>query len=277
MAVSSILVPLFGDDLDTACLDAASQIAALAGGHITGQFVESNPTGMPMVYAADGIGFYLTEEFAQAMSERNTTRLKTARESFAHWASADHIASVSVEFVVDRQESAVSLRDRAVVNDLVVMTLPDSAVFERADLFETVLFGAGRPILAVPVGVPLPTIGAAAVIAWNGRSEAGRAVSAALPLLRRAASVTVLHAGDAETPLLKPVLAFLARHDVVAEGRALPAQGDVAASLLDEAARLGAGLFVLGAYGHSRARELVFGGVTRHVLRHAKIPVLLVH
>ena len=74
------------------------------------------------------------------------------------------------------------------------------------------------------------------------------------------------------------VVAYLARHGIAAEARGFET-GDrsVGETLLDEGREVGADLIVLGGYGHSRTRELVFGGVTQHVLVHADIPVLLAH
>ena len=284
MAITSILVPLFGDTLDTGCLNAA-RWAAAPGTHVTAQFVALDPLTVPMAYAADGAGYYMTEEFVQALTERNAFSSRTARESFDHWAAANNLAfdtgtapPVTVEFIEERGESGGLVRARAVVNDLAVAALPGDASLGRADVLETLVFGAGRPVLAIPAPAGPSAPDAPAVVAWNGRAEAARALTAALPLLRRASHVTVIHAGADDSGILPPVIAFLARHGITAAPCNVPAGGrDAGAALLGEAERCGAGLLVFGAYGHSRARELIFGGVTRHILHHAKIPVLLAH
>lgn len=284
MAITSILVPLFGDTLDTTCLNAA-RWAAGPGAHVTAQFVALDPLMVPMAYAADGAGYYMTEEFVRALTERNAISLQAARENFDHWVVANNLEPgagptphVTAEFLEERGESGGLIRARAVVNDLAVAVLPDDVLLGRADVLETLVFGAGKPVLAIPAEAGPSAPDAPAVVAWNGRAEAARALTAALPLLRRASQVTVIHAGTDDSGILLPVIAFLARHGITAAACNVPAGGrDAGAVLLGEAERRGAGLLVFGAYGHSRARELIFGGVTRHILHHAKIPVLLAH
>jgi nucleotide-binding universal stress UspA family protein len=285
MAIKSILVPVTGDGQDRRCLDAAAVVAGADGAHITLLFGEINPAAMPVIYGGDGVGFYLTEEFLQALTERNDLHRQRAQEVYAAWTKAAGIAAdmvgegvpkaATARFVSVPAEATNAVRDFAVVNDLVVTMLPDPTALERADQFEAALFTARKPVLAVPREGPLPLPGTPAAIAWNGSPEASRAATVALPLLRRAGSVILLHTGSTE---IAPVIEFLGRHGVTATAQALqPGSGDIGAALLAEAGRLGASLLVLGAYGHSRARELIFGGVTRHALQHAGIPLLLTH
>ena len=168
-----------------------------------------------------------------------------------------------------------SVKRFALVNDLVVTILPGQASPNRADIFESALFSAGKPVLLVPDQPVVPAAGSSAVICWNASAEAASAVTAALPLLAGAKTVTVLtaNAGDPSS-----FIEFLGRHGIAASVRSLsPALGEVGEALLAEAERLDAGIIVLGAYGHSRAREFIFGGVTRHVLHHARTLLLLAH
>ncbi len=177
-----------------------------------------------------------------------------------------------------REEDAVTMRGR--LADLVVMARPRPGheppylASVQAALGET-----GRPLLLVPAATAAP-VGTTVVIAWNGSAEAARAVSAALPFITRAGKVVVLSAPEGRS--LAPTCADLATyfawrgvdvacHTVAADGAA------VGAALLHEAAGLGADLFVMGAYTHSRWRETILGGVTRHILSHAEIPVLMCH
>lgn len=146
------------------------------------------------------------------------------------------------------------------------------------------LMGAGRPVLAVPFAGDFPTLGERVLVAWNASREAARAVNDALPLLREAAAVTVLAVnprrgigGHGDVPAADIAL-HLARHGVRAEAaHTVAADIPDGEALLSYAADIGADLIVCGAYGHSRARELIFGGVTRTLLAEMTAPVFLSH
>ncbi|MDR4307148.1 universal stress protein [Chelatococcus sambhunathii] len=136
----------------------------------------------------------------------------------------------------------------------------------------------GRPVLVVPPETESLSP-RAVVIAWKDTRESRRAVYDALPLLTRAGEVVVVSAGSAfRDESAEDVSAWLARHG--ANSRPLVSasgMSSVAEELLDIAADVGAGLLVSGAYGHSRTREWIFGGVTRDLLETASIPLLLSH
>lgn len=161
---------------------------------------------------------------------------------------------------------------------------PDAPAFSTpATLVEELLFASGRPVLVVPfIGgrAPFRRI----LVAWNSSREATRAVNDALPLLERAEQVTVLAidpeiglGGHGDLPCADICLQ-LARHGVKAQAaQTWSADIDAGNVLLSYATDLGADLIVMGAYGHSRLRETVLGGVTRTILRHLTVPVLLAH
>jgi nucleotide-binding universal stress UspA family protein len=136
----------------------------------------------------------------------------------------------------------------------------------------------------VPYAGTFKTIGQRVLVAWNAGREATRAVNDALPLLEGAAKVTVLainpHGGlrgHGEVPGADIAL-HLARHGVRAEASAIKSDDvEIGALLLSQAADLNADLIVMGAYGHSRLREVVLGGATREILRSMTVPVLLSH
>jgi len=148
---------------------------------------------------------------------------------------------------------------------------------------EHVALHGARPVLVVPEaynGEPIP---GTAMVGWDGSMQAIRAIDGALPLLQRAGNVKLalinpdtLSDLHGEEPGADMAL-YLARHgvqvDVIVE-RTHFAAGD---ALLSLARAAGAGLLVTGAYGHSRYREWVLGGVTRELLEHAPMPLLLAH
>ncbi len=144
-----------------------------------------------------------------------------------------------------------------------------------------VALSAGRPVLMVPHGGTSATFGERILIAWNASAQAARAVNDALPLLARAKRVTVLEIGPEVVDEASPgadIGPHLKRHGVEAEMRRMTADDvEVGDLLLSHATDAAADLVVMGVYGHSRMREFVLGGVSRRLLRHTTVPLLMSH
>jgi nucleotide-binding universal stress UspA family protein len=173
---------------------------------------------------------------------------------------------------------------RAQAADLVILGqhVPDHST--GLDAPEDVILACSRPVLVVPyAGRRLDRIGENVVVAWNGSREAGRAVQDALPLLAMSGAVTVLLVDpeeDADIEAAEDLVAHLARHGLRAKTQVIRHQlatSLVADTLLAQIARLDADLLIMGAYGHSRLREMILGGVTRDILRNMNVPVLMSH
>ena len=118
-------------------------------------------------------------------------------------------------------------------------------------------------------------------IAWKPTAQSARAVAAAMPFLARAKSIIILTVGENERvdeESSTKLTTALAWHGLQASTRHLePGDGTAADTLLTAAGKLEVGLLVMGGYGHSRVRELMFGGFTEQVLRGAEIAVLMMH
>lgn len=144
---------------------------------------------------------------------------------------------------------------------------------------------AGRPLLLIPYAGRFATVGANALVGWTPTRESARAVHDALPLLLPDAKVTVLSVETAKSesqPGILPtanVADHLARHGLaVTAARTVTTSGlSPADALLDYASDISADLLVVGGYGHSRTREMIMGGVTRDLLQHMTVPVLMSH
>lgn len=174
----------------------------------------------------------------------------------------------------------------AALNDLVVLgSTPPEAGRGPSWLAGAIAIHARVPILAVPPGTRGLDIGAPALVGWNGSTESSRALRAAVPLLAKAASVTLATVGlahrDEEDADLPPIegAEYLARHGIECEVVELAGDGSkpVAGILGDAARARGAGLIVMGAYGQSRLLETLLGGTTRDMLAEAPMPVLMAH
>jgi nucleotide-binding universal stress UspA family protein len=144
-------------------------------------------------------------------------------------------------------------------------------------MLESALFESGRPVLLAPQ-TPGATFGENVAIAWNCSTETARTVAFSMPLLERARSVAVLsvEGWGVPGPAGKSLADYLARAGIPATARTLERrERSPAEAILDECTRSGADLLIKGAYTQSRLRQLIFGGATRHILTHAKLPVVL--
>jgi nucleotide-binding universal stress UspA family protein len=169
--------------------------------------------------------------------------------------------------------------------DICVIARPAGISGEvHEEVVEGVLFHSGRPVLLAPAGWQGKTLGKRVAIAWDASREATRAVADAASFIDGAEAVAVITVdakprmfGHGEHPG-QTIAAHLMRRGVKAEVRNVETGGrSVAEVLTAEATAFGADLLVLGAYGHSRLRERVFGGATRDLLRTSSVPLLMAH
>ncbi len=163
---------------------------------------------------------------------------------------------------------------------LVSATNPDEVTGVERDFVEQVIMGAGRPVLILPGSGEAKLALDEIVIGWDGGREAARAVFDALPLLKAAKKVRVIHIGThkdgAKGMAAATITETLSRHGIAAETQTTEGH-DTGQALLRCADDCSAGLIVMGAYGHSRLAEFIFGGATRFVLGRLNRPVLMSH
>jgi nucleotide-binding universal stress UspA family protein len=160
----------------------------------------------------------------------------------------------------------------------------DSASGVGRDFERGLPLAAGRPVLVVPYTFRQRPVGRHVMIAWNASREAARAVNDALPLLKQASHVHVVALNPVTSPSAHgeepgaDVALYLARHGVKVTVMHQPSPDvDAGNALLSWASDLSADLIVMGAWGHSRLREYVLGGVTRTLLESMTVPVLMSH
>jgi nucleotide-binding universal stress UspA family protein len=157
----------------------------------------------------------------------------------------------------------------------------DSPTWLRPD---DLMIDSGRPVLVVPYAGSFAHVGRRVLVAWDGTREANRALHDALPLLGGAEAVRVMHVGarqadlDRDRPWLERIVRHLGRHGIKAEPEESSSGGIPTSDvLLSRAADLGADMIVAGAYHHSQLRESLLGGVSRDLLAHMTVPVLMSH
>ncbi len=277
MICGRLLLPLS----DTACGQAAMAtgfaVAQLWQAHLAALIVQVDSRDVAPL-AGEGLSGAMIEDMMKATERDGASRTTRLRALFqaAGTAAGMGPAGTSIDMLRGRDEDIVPAFAR--LADLTVLPHPDRTQDEAAsDTLHAVLFDSGRPVLIAPRAPP-GRIGTRCCVAWNGTVESSSALAAILPWLKRAEAVRVLHAGAYQRrgPKAAEVLPYLALHGVTADLLEFaPDNRDVGAGLLRAAEEFGADLLGMGAYSHSRLRELILGGVTRHVLENAKIPVLM--
>jgi nucleotide-binding universal stress UspA family protein len=282
MALKDILVHLDVTPRSAARLAVAARLAAQRGGHLTGVHVIDIPSANYFYGAAMPFVPANPDEIVERMRAEATAAAAPMEAAFRDCVRRNGLQG---EWRLVEGNPAATVALHARYADLTVVGQPDARDPQDSDAITvTAVMTSGRPVLAVPFAGDFPTVGERVLVAWNASREAARAVNDALPLLAGAKQVTVLAinpqrgiGGHGEVPAADIAL-HLARHGVKAEAAHTVAR-DIAdgEALLSYAADIGADLIVAGAYGHSRARELVFGGVTRTLIAEMTAPVLLSH
>lgn len=278
MPYRDILTPVIELDQDEAALAVTAELAAKFGAHaavlivavhLSSDFQRSSHT---------------LSEVLRDLAAGSRSHAAMLREGIVAWLKrAGHefeIRDVSIEGAVHEDQVVAHAR----VADLIVMTRGARGDAARNAMTEDILFKSGRPVLLVPAKQVAPRKWDRFVIGWNARAEAVRAVQGAMPLLEAASQVVVAtvnaapsKSGHAEGPG-HDLATHLARHGVRVDVRNLDSGGhSEGKALLDEALAFGADALIMGGYGHSRARETLFGGVTRELLLNAPIPLLMAH
>ncbi|MEX0387349.1 universal stress protein [Spiribacter onubensis] len=279
--IRDILVYLSDDGHEADHVASAADLAAAHEAHLIGLAVAE-----PLAAHAEYLPPEALERYREAWQTRNRRLEQVFREVSGHHGLSTEWRSVE-DLRVDRSTVDV-IAMQARYADLLVLGQVDPdrpADLIPADLPGQAAVMAGRPVLALPYAWERRPIGRRVIIGWDGGRESARAVSDALPLLRRADHVQVVVVGSQQGPRDRhgdlpgaDIAAHLARHGVPVEASG---QGitdiPVADALLSAAADSDADLLVMGAYGRSRFREMVLGGTTRRILGEMTLPVLMAH
>jgi len=240
----------------------------------------------PHVAFARGAGL---RHALQEFQVEDEARSAAARSGFAAFCEQFNIPTaahpsgyggVTASLREEGGEAAEQLARAARHNDLVVLGRYTHDDGLPPDFIEHVLLRSGRPVLVAPAQRPF-TLTGTIMVCWKETPEAARAVAAALPLLAKSRHVVIANVHErAHAPAsgITEVVRHLAWHDIDADIRRLDGGGGPVGERLAAVAReCAADLVVLGGYGHSRTRELLFGGCTQHFLEDATHAVLLMH
>jgi nucleotide-binding universal stress UspA family protein len=249
----------------------AAQLAARYGAHLVGS-------------AFSGISRHVEAGITSTLPQQHerTQANDAALARFDAIAVAEGVASHERRYADDEPAGGLALQGRYA--DLVVVSQTDlddpAAAHLAGPLPAQVVEGSARPVLVLPHVYRYETIGSRIMVAWDGSLEATRAVGAALPLLRDAGLVAIVLFQPLDAAGREPgadLALYLARHGARCEVHVESLAIDDGAALLACADCLQTDLIVMGAYGHTRLREMLLGGVTQTILGSMTVPVLLAH
>ncbi|WP_218511552.1 universal stress protein [Variovorax sp. dw_308] len=280
MTYKTIIVHLDRTGACRARTDLAREWARTHGSHLVGLISTGLIDGViPAEEILSGATDYIAES-AQYLRRR----AEAISYEFRERVSAGGPMSYEVRLIDATTVDAVVQHGR--MSDLVVLGQRDDDEVKditTRDLPQRVVMEVGRPVLLVPYAGHFEGVAKNVVVAWDGSRESAVALGAAVPALRHASKVTLLsvravHDNDADERLRVPdILQYLLRHGIQATAESEVTGIDVGDALLSRISDLGADLLVMGGYGHSRFRELMLGGATRHILAQMTVPVLMTH
>jgi nucleotide-binding universal stress UspA family protein len=272
-AMKSILLPVEQNEQMPSAFETAWLAASLLDGVVEGAALPPAFTGTGAKDAKASV--------ATPPHDRNQTEYsRRVRQTFDDYAMQHATESVGAGRFRWRDGPVIqdaALGSLARVYDLTVLNRPGARGGRMATL-EAVLFESGRPILMAPPSLP-KSFAQTVVIHWNASTEVSRAISMAMPILRKAKRVIVLSVEGTMVPgpTVQDAVSHLRAHDVAATEKTIATRGQrPGAALLAEARAQGADLLIKGAYTQSRLRQMIFGGATQHVLAAAELPVFLV-
>jgi nucleotide-binding universal stress UspA family protein len=271
-----------------ALLDRALALTCGQGARLVALHVRPDPAAM--MAQVDGQYFAtMAASVFESIDREARESAATVKASVDAWCASHNIpcvdqvgaatGSVVLWHDVVGQLDTVIVREGQVA-DLIIVGRPGAADAPLDEVaLESALFGTGRPVLLTPLD-QAPSASKIALVAWNGSLEATRAVAASMTVLSTMDEVVVLtisHDGPG-MPQANDLLDYFAAHSIKARPLNIrEISGPAGRMILDQGIAVGAGLIVMGAYTHSRVRELFLGGATREALRSATVPVLLTH
>ena len=288
--MKSFLIPIGGSDTDGPLFETALAAARPFSGHL--QFLHVHVGAGEAATNIPHTEFAFGPALSNALGELDTkaqTRSAVAAQHFRDFCARsmieicdapDRRRGVTASWHEEHGYALKRIIRRARHNDIVVVGRAKKANGLPTDFLELLLVGCGRPVL-IANSTPPPTLTGTIMVCWKETAEAARAVSAAMPFLTNARRVVIVSVAENDEDLAEAmgdVARQFAWNGIHAETRIITPNGGSIPGLLSSAAQAcGADLVVLGAYGRSRMREVLFGSCTESLIRNADRPALLMH
>jgi len=270
--MKTILLHIHEDSGMESRLQVALDLARAHDAHLT--CVQATAQFVPVSYITLGAEYYTNVDMADLHEADEQLREKIEKHLRQEDVSWDWRAALG--------DAAFLLIQYSTLADLVVLSQSrDQAgpIVRPLPIAGDVAVHAHCPVMVVPVSQTSFDSSQPIVVGWNGSGEAARAVRSTLPILRMAADVHVTSVDETHRDFPQAEASvYLARHGIQSELHQLDQNGESPSQVIRKFAQeRGAGAIVMGAYGHSRLRETLFGGVTRDLLSHCEIPMIMVH
>lgn len=271
MQIKSILCAYSGDAARGSGLRYAVKLAQHHGAHLTG-VLRHGPSILQ-----DRYGAHMPETLLDQLRAADTAHISEIADRFAAAADAAGLGATS-EFVEIDPARDGPLSAFAHAFDLIVTGVHAVAANEThlAAHPDILALKSGRPVLVVPDGYEVQALADRALVAWDGKRSAARALGDAMDILAEKSHVTLLSVGGSPRGTDRMV-ANMERHGITVDARTVDRQGSIAATLLSQAKADGAKLMVMGAFEHSKFAHDLFGGVTTDVIADTDIPVFMAH
>ena len=272
MSIKNILCAYSGESAKSSGLHHAIRLAQHHGAWLTGVI----PHGRPFLESR--FAGQVTDDILRTLQEADDQHIAGIRARFAEEVAAAGLSDRS-EFVELDTRSGDSVEAFARGFDQVVAGVhTDVASAGHLSAHpDQIALTSGRPVLVVPDGYESEGLADHAIVAWDGKRSAARALGDAMPILEEKASVTILTVGSSPVHGVERIVQNLHRHGISAQHLNKPRHKTVANTLLETADEIGAKLIVMGAFEHSKFHHDLLGGVTTDVMRDAKVPVFMSH
>jgi len=259
-------------------LSAIKTLNNKAASHFVGLYV------VPAIQVYPSAGMQLSTQVYDGFQKYYIEHAKEVKAKFDKLVAAEGISGEWREIKSTSTIIADVVVEHGRMSDMLVVpqSRTDDGSGIETGFAEQVIMGCGRPVLVIPTYGDFEDFGKSVLVAWNGGREATRAVFDAMPFLTTAEKVDVSWLNpDKDDGMDLPgaeIATVLARRNINVLVEAIPTGGLAAGeALLSHASDIGADMLVMGAYGHSRLREFVFGGATRTILESMTVPVLMSH
>ena len=282
MTIQKIVIPIRGDGKGNNVLAHAAALARRYDAHVEALHCRPRPADL-MPYGVP-IPAFLKRQIEESASGVANEEEKTLRTEFSSLLpplglteGEQGAATASWREAPGKQIDVIKTFGR--LADLIVVAKPDRDRNLGANTLKAALFSTGRPVMMCPPREDAPTTLCEHItIAWNGSTEAARAVALTLDILQAAGRVTILSAGEEiYGATAEDLLAYLSGRGIAATLERFEPENGIAAGLLKRSAEIGADTMIMGAYGDSHERETVFGGNTQTVVDTAEMPVIMIH
>jgi nucleotide-binding universal stress UspA family protein len=288
--IKTILVPFYGDEREVTALEGAFLLAKQHHAHL--RCLHVSPDAKAYNYRAPIAPMPIYQDLELEIQKQLDKKVAKAHQRFEEVAkkygvhvtdgasgNAD-IAEASWHHEYDTQIEAAIAKHGKIADVIVVSQIINAQHGSTRSAIVAALFETGRPVLVIPQGKTPAHIGQHVVIAWDASKESSHAVALARPLLAQAEKVCIVTVDeeDHKGPLAQDLSLYLLAHNIASDHVSVAAGSlSVGSALMEEAKKQQADMIVMGAFAHSRMRQVIIGGATSFMLDRAELPVWMVH